>query len=46
MSASVAILPTVLQARAKQAHAPEATLEPAWVRVLLVGIALTTNIFN
>jgi sulfate transport system permease protein len=41
MSASTAALPIAVQARHEPIHAPEAILEPVWIRVLLIGIALT-----
>ncbi len=40
MTAAVATLPIATPVRHEPVHVPAATLEPAWVRVLLIGIAL------
>lgn len=41
MTAAVSSLPVAAHARGEPAHAPAATVEPFWVRALLIGIALT-----
>ncbi|RJG05525.1 sulfate ABC transporter permease subunit CysW [Noviherbaspirillum cavernae] len=40
MAGAVSTLPVATQARGEPAYAPAATVEPAWVRTLLIGVAL------
>lgn len=40
MAGAAATLPIATQSRAEPAYAPAATVEPYWVRALLIGIAL------
>jgi sulfate/thiosulfate transport system permease protein len=41
MAGTTSSLSLPVQARAEPVHAPAATVEPLWVRVLLIGLALT-----
>jgi sulfate/thiosulfate transport system permease protein len=41
MAGTASSLSLPVQARAEPVHAPAATVEPLWVRVLLIGLALT-----
>lgn len=41
MSATIAVSPVATQARHEPLHVPSAVLEPAWVRMLLIGVALS-----
>ncbi|HYC42426.1 MAG TPA: sulfate ABC transporter permease subunit CysW [Noviherbaspirillum sp.] len=40
MAGAAATLPISVQARGEPAYAPAATVEPVWVRALLIGVAL------
>ncbi|HYD60765.1 MAG TPA: sulfate ABC transporter permease subunit CysW [Noviherbaspirillum sp.] len=41
MAGAAATLPIIAQPRGESVYAPAATVEPVWVRALLIGIALT-----